>query len=1019
MILRNSLKSVLRSPVKSILFFILILSLTTALTLGSALVGMCSMLIEECDRTYITEGSLEYRGGRFPFKAVTDAQAYALRQKTDLDAIAALPYVENIDSSRTVIASVPDYPTILSDTSAQNAFVGVIRRVGTADKAYNVLYADIVINNSVVRTDKREGNGEFYLVTGFTDGKAAGVINISIGDIINEAGTAMGLVQEYNCIDVSDDPDLQNGDPRYEFFFRAAEIYTKINSSSYAVVSGDPGFLEPFVEKEYAFKDGSLWTAEDLETRGTCCILPTFIANRMGIKAGDTTTLEITSTDYSTIIDSVWYGPEGDSRVIRLECYVSGVFSTTSDEKPLIYLSDCGENISEEEITGFCGYTLATLKLKNGITSEQIKEIKSLLPEGVDLAIRDQGYSVIVEMLSKLRMDALGVTAAALVATLVMLVLFGYVFVGRQSESLVTMYMMGTPKGSLAAYVIIASGTVLVPAGVCGCATASLFSDFLISFITKTIEQGQSVLKLYSTASLGTVNYIEVNITMPVWPGLVCAAGVIGAGLISCLAFLRFAVGKIGAKVKEKTVKKARKQRLPASAKPLNISGAGLKYFILSFIRGGLRSIVIPLIGFLMTLFVLVPAGAITVYENRLKQLEESTVIKGYLTDYGGKKSYDLVFNDGMLDRLMDGDYFSDFHLSMNDPYRVCYVTRSETGETVKVAEDKVEGGFAGENFLTNFLNGPKMYYTDNVGYTPEFFSAREPEITYLEGYGDDWFENTSSPFKGLQSRWQSSGETYFYFEKDLRELCVVVSDSFLEQYGLKLGDSITVDISIDMVTETYLIIGSFRPVSSGDTMYTRITNSPKIIKAGYDKLGTTIYSAKLRGGYSCCTFRLTDTSKIVEAKEWLRDKGFSRVHSAGFYRLYPVLVDAEYCESVEKIEKNIGYLKNIVPALSVLVGIAGFAASVLMAYRRRVEIATLRSIGQKDFSVFLLFLTEQLLPCVFGVAAGTLLFMLFAEINGYSLYAISFIAGFSAGSLISLLRMSKTNLLDVLSDKE
>ena len=75
MILRNSAKSVLRSPLKSILFFLLVFALTAALTLGTALVAMCDSVLVQCDKTYTTIAALEYRGGRFPDNSVCDLTA--------------------------------------------------------------------------------------------------------------------------------------------------------------------------------------------------------------------------------------------------------------------------------------------------------------------------------------------------------------------------------------------------------------------------------------------------------------------------------------------------------------------------------------------------------------------------------------------------------------------------------------------------------------------------------------------------------------------------------------------------------------------------------------------------------------------------------------------------------------------------------------------------------------------------------------------------------------------------------
>ncbi|MBO5076253.1 MAG: hypothetical protein J5584_01475, partial [Clostridia bacterium] len=107
MILRNSAKSVLRSPLKSILFFLLVFALTAALTLGTALVAMCDSVLAQCDKTYTTIASLEYRGGRFPDNSVCDLNAAALRSQLDFDALSNLDFVTKTNRSNTAVVSLP------------------------------------------------------------------------------------------------------------------------------------------------------------------------------------------------------------------------------------------------------------------------------------------------------------------------------------------------------------------------------------------------------------------------------------------------------------------------------------------------------------------------------------------------------------------------------------------------------------------------------------------------------------------------------------------------------------------------------------------------------------------------------------------------------------------------------------------------------------------------------------------------------------------------------------------------
>ena len=146
MIIRNSLKSVIRSPLKSILFFLLIMALVAALSLGSALVSMCSALIRQCDSTYTTIASVEYRGGRFPEKSVSDINAAGIRALVDFDALSELKYVKAVDRSDTAIVSLPGFNRVLAENSSSENVVVVVAKKLSDDnvmaKVTKVLYSD-------------------------------------------------------------------------------------------------------------------------------------------------------------------------------------------------------------------------------------------------------------------------------------------------------------------------------------------------------------------------------------------------------------------------------------------------------------------------------------------------------------------------------------------------------------------------------------------------------------------------------------------------------------------------------------------------------------------------------------------------------------------------------------------------------------------------------------------------------------------------------------------------------------
>ena len=1049
MIIRNSLKSVIRSPLKSILFFLLIMALVAALSLGSALVSMCSALMRRCDSTYTTVASVEYRGGRFPEKSVSDKNAARIRAGVDFDALSELKYVKAVDRSDTAIVSLPDFNRILAEnSSSQNVVVVVAKKLSNDNamaKVTSVLYSDALAEDRLINIYVNEPDGKrvpfngeeghYYLFTGYTNGDISGVIDVYMSFQVNEKAKSAGIVQESAYIDVTDDKKLENGDPRYDFFFDAANAYALINHSWYARISPDPSFLETFVEKDYTLREGRMYTEKDA-VNGTKCLLPDVIADCWNVKPGDEVTLILMQTGFSSLTDSYW--PETQKKtetaenaedvpeygIANLKCTVTGIIVTTAREIPLIYLSDLG---GIQPGDGFCGYTLGTLYLKNGITGAQLEEIRSLLPEGAEIAVYDQGYSVVTESLAKLRGDASGVVAAAAIASLAMLVLFAFVFVGRQSDSVVTMYLMGTPVRGLVLYVVCAAAAVLIPASVAGNIFASVFSGSLTGLIDKSLAGTQSVMSLYSSASLGISIPFTGKITMPAWPGILCAVLLCIAGIAACLVFLHIALRPVSPEAY--TVRKEKKEKSrssePKNAMPLKLSGAARKYILLSIKRGGIRTLAIPLVSALMVVFILVPANALSSYKKQIEELNNNTRIDCYFTDYGGKRRYDLVLMDNMVGVLNESEYFDNFHFSACDPYAVVYtLSKGEEGEQVRTeyGESVPSGGFSFDSFLANFMNGPKMFYTDEFTSVPEFVGKQAPEVRWLDGYGYEYFTEERNPFP-YTTRDDRLGTNIFKCPVDARELNVVVPESFLEQYKVKLGDSVGMLVSEDLVKEEYKIVGAFHDVGTTNFIYTRRDNVHKTFII-YSQVRPGMPTGEMlvvkpRNSSSSGSFRLTDTNRIVEAKEWLKFKGFSRVHESGFYRLYPILEDQEYCESLEKLQRNIGYLEKVLPAMAALVLLAGFAAAYLLMFRRRVEIATLRSIGETSARVFFIFCAEQLSEAVLGTLLCVAIWIAVAGINANMWLSAAFFAGFFVGTVISALRMSRNNLLDVLSDRE
>lgn len=1024
MIVRNGLAAARRTPLKSALFFILIFVLVTALILGQTLRSVCSSLLERCETSYQTTAILEFQGNQYPDRSAFDEDAAALRDVVDFDALLEQDAVLACDRSEMAIVAVRDLSVNRRQMAAPNVVIGriVVHSENDTSQLRELLYSPVLKEGAIFRLHPEDYGleaGHHYLICGKTDGSTGGSIPVALGALYNHAAEKQGKTLDCAWVDVTE-TGLDPNDPAQVQFYEMAAAYETINRAFYAQVCADLSLLEPFSQGEFSVKQGELYTPEQAKS-GAYCMLPEYIANRIEAEPGDEVSLQLMPADDAPA-DCWW--PDG-TPLTEKTYTVSGIIASTGEEAPLLYISEA------EGETGFCGYTLGSLLLKNGTPQTALDALEALLPAGVVMTVYDQGYAATVEALTELSINADIFTAVVAAAVLSVLILFAALLIGRQEESLVTMYMLGTEKKKLRLYTAVNALAVLIPAVLAAIVAARALSGVLTKVVFLSIPTPGTGALRFSNENLGVIRAVTDDIDMPWLPAVLCALAVVAVSLLLCMLWLAGILRRMNAGRKVRRKKPARVKEIRAASFG---SGTG-KFLLLSVLRGGFRSAVPIALCIVMLLSMAVMDGVLRAFQERKQALDENTVITGYFTDYSGKRQFDLLLDERNTAPMEQSDLFTDFQYSSTDPYKVYrIVSRAEASADGTLTDRPANEGtlfevppvdtFAFENFLGNLMLSARLVYTTDMSASAEFAGAKLPEITWLDGWDERFFSMEWESFTDVDNPDALYKRTIF--GEDRRLMNIVVPEQFLEKYGVSLGDTVELLLSEDLFVETYRIIGSFHSATNAMYIYTRMDNASKVYQWESERISIPIDILWIRDERSCGIFTLADTAKLSEAKDFLEDAGYSVLRSSGRYRIYPVFRDAGYRAEVGKLERSIRYLQILVPLLAGLLAVAGFAAAVLMLGKRRNEIGSLRAVGTSERQVFRIYFTEQLILCLFGTAVGV---GLIAAVDPPSiarlaspvrlLCALSFPIGFLLGSLIASYRTSRSNMMDLMKERE
>ncbi len=988
MFVLHSIRNLIRSWKKSVLFYILLTALVVILCVSMGMTVMIQSFLKDCDNNYTTIAVFEYMGVEYPNEAVYDAGISECFDAFDFSSLAFDPYVKYWEENQSALGFIEGRTDVNTLASKKNGGVVLVYIYGyyeaggvyistIVEAPYS--YRDTVGCRYYINTDGTVLElGHYYMIAGeFYNGQTS-YTYFSAGDYSNTSAQQTGFEGRVSelILDVTAEDGGYLLPERDSYFYRIADSYRVINQHVSLRATLHPEALLPFQQGTLYLTEGTYFTGNKNANE---CLISEFLAASYGVSVGDTFNIAYAVGKGCTENESYWagtgFGGDGDY-------LITGIFNTQQELKNNVYISlneDLGFNKNRYS------YTLGQATLKNNKAEEFLTEIEPLLPERVRVTIYDQGYSGTVQPFQDvLRITGI-ITAVCILIGLALALLFGYLFVFRQKESARIMHRLGVKQSGIFIYYLSGAALIELIAAVTGFLISLRCSELLVPLLEQYASNYSTAELRYSSGNLSMVKTIAFTAKPDSVVFLTAGAAVMAAAVLSCLFFTLLCL---------KGHQQRQRRTFRNGTRSRSLNGGVLKYAWLSVSRGAFRTVLPVLVCACAVLLLTQLSHTITEYREQMENLQKNTVIEGYFTDIGGQQLGGLSVESSVVQDLYSSGYLSEIRLSIDSHYKY-YGVYDEAGE-LQIKDQLVippSNSFAYETLVNRILTGPNLICTNKLSTVQEFYYSPGVVTEYFPGYGPEIFTKEYS-----------------------EEVPCMVSTAFLQDNGLKPGDTIAVlsyDDTWHSVYITELIIaGSFVKEGTTDNIYCPLGSyiSP------FFYIQEELSRAEARKSFSGASFQLTDSSVLSDFKEFLAERGYSEVSRIGILRNFITIEDKSYLSTMSAMTQRIWYMEHTFPVIYLLVELLAALVPCILLQLRRRELAIMRSQGASKRTAFFSLFTEQLMLAPVGAILGILLGGV--PKNGGLWLVFAFVVFWLLGSALSLWKLNRSSVRSILKSE-
>lgn len=1025
MIFRNSLHSIHRSKGKTALFTLLIFALTMALALSVSVWASVAQFLDDCDDFYTTIGLIEYMGTGYPDDTAYDQAMHQSLASFNTARVAEDDAVLSWEEPARSFGYVDGFWRTDTGVPGRDFSVLVVGNV-TYDPKNNVYNAVVMKSlfslkskeDTLIYIDGNFGTFEpdrYYLIFGEAYYGSSVLLHLRIASFENAIAQAAG-VEIPRMMDIT--ADRTNGQfyiiPEDSPLFKLSQTLPVTNNSVLVTGTDDLMALLPFHQQELYLVDGRTFTPEEYAQGSRVAVISELMAKRVGVGVGDTIDLSVAVGDQPGFYNSYWV----DTGFSYHESFtVVGIFNTVMDKSWYVYVPrSAGVPASPFPV----GFTVGHAVVRNDQAAEFYARFGSALGNRFQLTLYDQGYSAVAIPFHTILSVAKIVTVVCGLMELAVLILFGFLFVYRQRETSETMLMLGTGRARVCGYFLYSSALISLVAAAAGAAAAYQLHDRIIALVARSAGNFALIDSRFSDGNLTISKTLEFAPHLSWQLFLVVGAAVFVLAVLACLAFT------VGTFLHSRP-----SQKRPAGPnrehRTSRLGGGSLKYALLSILRGGNRSAVVPVLALCVVIFFGQLAATTQRYQDQLEAIYANTTIQGYYTDINGRQIGNQVLSGYDVGNLSRAGQISGLSVSRSESYYYLGITRFANGAETGIGPLYVPSNNFGREALEEAIQrGPDLTATNDIRTAPDFFYSNQIEMSFLEGYDESVLRVPSG---------------------DERVSTCILPTSLMAEKGIALGDTLRVAINAIYNSPDYesrifrhfdlRVVGSYVKQGTEDTIYAPLAlffdtgliwgegqaaeGAPaETYGSGY-ALTPEAKDTLQRTVFHSANFTLADSHALGEFKDYLSNYGYSQVKKVSSVRAFIVLKDAAFNNAIASTKQQIQYINFLYPCLYVLVGIIAIVVSYLLVISRKTEFATMRGLGATRIHTFLSFFFEQGMLCLLGTAAGLAAWRLIAGPPDqlHLMLTAGFLGCYFLGCSISILIMNHTNVLTILLDRD